>query len=189
MRYEHEAPGDMLHIDTKKLGPHRAAEPPGHRQPARLGRRRRLGVAVRGRRRPRPDRLHRTCTPTRRPQCGAVPARRRRATTPAWASRSSGCSPTTARPSAPSDFAQACQRTRHSSTGSPAPTGRRPTARPTLHPVSACASGPTASPTSTPTQRTQALDRLEASLQLAPPAPRHRRYRTHVQTQRQETTS
>jgi hypothetical protein len=50
LRYEHAQPGDLLHIDTKKLG---RIERLGHRitgTPARLGPGGRLGVPVRGHR-------------------------------------------------------------------------------------------------------------------------------------------
>ena len=47
VRYEHTAPGEMLHMDTKKLGSHRAARAPDQRRPARHGRWRWLGVRPR----------------------------------------------------------------------------------------------------------------------------------------------
>lgn len=43
MRYEHSAPGEVLHLDTKKLGVHRAAQSSRNWQPARFCRWSRLG--------------------------------------------------------------------------------------------------------------------------------------------------
>jgi len=47
-RYEHARPGDLLHLDIKKLGRIRAAFAPGYRRPPRLRLRHRLGVCAGG---------------------------------------------------------------------------------------------------------------------------------------------
>ena len=89
-----------------------ASSGPSHRvtgNRTRHRRRCRLGVSVRGRRRPRAHRLHRPCTRMKRKGSAvAVPAQRRGLLRQRSASRSERCSPTTARPSAPRRFAEAC---------------------------------------------------------------------------------
>ena len=119
-----------------------------------------------------------TCTPTRRHSAVAVPAQRRRLLQQpgrhgqAAADRQRLGLPLHA-------LRQGLPRARASATSSPAPTGRRPTARPSASSSRRCANGPTASPTSTRRSAPKPWT-LDASLQLASPPPRHRRHRTHV---------
>lgn len=148
VRYEHAAPGDMLHIDTKKLGrivrpSHRVT---GNRKDSVAGAGwEMLFVAI--------ETTHASLSPT------STPMRRRPTrcsscathtlTTPAWACASNACSPTTERPSAP-ETSPWPARSWASATGSRAPTGRKPTARPSASSSRLCASGPMASRTRTP---------------------------------------
>ncbi len=148
VRYEHEHPGDLVHIDTKKLG---RIERPSHR--------------VTGNRRDSVDgagweflfvastitrvSASPTCTPM-----SAKPAPCSSSATPwptsaRWACASDACSPTTARRSAPRPSPKPAGGSA-SSTASPDPTGLRPTARPSASSSRRCANGPTAPSTTTP---------------------------------------
>ena len=57
VRYERERPGELVHVDIKKLGPYRETEPSRHRRPPRPHSWRRLAVRLRGDRRHQPARL------------------------------------------------------------------------------------------------------------------------------------
>ena len=169
-RYEHETPGEMIHIDIKKLG---RFERVGHRitgdRTARQSPRHRLGI------RPR---LHRRCLPHR---LLADPARREAWKAPSPSSRprvayyaslgvavarvmtdNGSCyrSKAFARPAV----------TSASSISGPGPIRPRPMARPNASSRPRYGNGPMPSPIHTSDHRAARAARLAAPLQLASPA-------------------
>ena len=179
LRYEHEAAGDLLHIDTKRLG---RIVRPGHRVTGdRRGRFRSAGweflfVAIDDH-----ARIGFTeCTPMRGRPAPSIPAQRR------------GLLPVARRPikrlltdngSAfrSKDFAQACTELK-SNIALPDPTGPKPMARPSASSSQRCANGPTASSTKIPSSAP--TNSMPGSITTTGTAPSgHRRRCTHVQTQ------
>lgn len=128
VRYEHERPGSLIHLDTKKLG--RIVGGPGHRATGdRSGRRRGVGWEV----------LHVAIDDATRLVYAEILPDERKGTTTRFAIRAlrwlrerayvcGGSSPTTARPTAAGSSAQPCGASA-SSTPAPGPTGPGPTAR------------------------------------------------------------
>ncbi len=167
-RYEHAAPGDLLHLDIKKLG--RIAQP-SHRVTGNRRdtvKRHRLGVCPRRHRRSLAHRILRHLSGSE-----ALFGRRLRCMppspgTPASASASRPCSPTTGPPIARSSSPRPAERSA-SSIASPAPTPRAPTARPNASSRPPCENGPTPAPTHNSDQRFQQLHSWLHRLQLAPP--------------------
>ena len=143
-RYEHPHPGAMLHVDVKKLGnipdgggwryvgPRpRRAEPgrdPGQAQERVPQPEDGHRVRAHRHRRPLPRRLRRDPRRRDRRHRHRRPAQRGRLVRRRGASSSSGCCPTTARPTGRTCGAT-CARSSGSSTPAPGPTGHRPTAR------------------------------------------------------------
>ena len=156
VRYERSRPGELVHIDVKKLG--RIKGGAGWRvrgglaalqQPGRTDARgqppqhRRLGVRPRRRRRllaasPTP----RYCS-TRKPQPPPASSNEPSPSTTATASPSNACSPTTAPPTAasctPSPAANSA-----SATSAPAPTAHKQTGKPSASSAPCSTAGPTA---------------------------------------------
>ena len=139
-RYERERPGELVHVDVKKLG---RIIVPGHRitgNRRQAARRRpiRLTAAASATRAGSSSTSPSTITPAlptprssatrrrpRRSRSFAAPSRSPRTT----GSPSSGCSPTTVRRTAPRSMRSRAARSA-SATDAPAPAARRPTARP-----------------------------------------------------------
>lgn len=147
VRYEHDSPGAMLHMDTKKLG---RIERPSHRV---TGNRRDsvdgagwefAHVAIDDHSRVGFVQMH----ADERKGSAVDSCRLPSLTTRRWGCASNGCSPTTALPTA-----HVCSprpaRLSASNTASPSPTTRRPMARRSDSSRLACANGPTAEPGAT----------------------------------------
>ncbi|KCV29027.1 homeodomain-like domain protein [Bordetella pertussis H934] len=148
VRYEHQAPGDLLHIDIKKLG---RIQRPGHRV---TGNRRDtvegagwdfVFVAMMT----TPAWPSPTSTPTSASPAPSSSSRTQWPTTSAWAWPSSACSPTMARPFAAAPSPR-CAMSWASSTALPDLTAHRPMARPNASSSRPCVSGLTLTPTRTP---------------------------------------
>ena len=168
-RYERARPGELIHIDVKKLGRIQGAPASAspaasasnsrtlHRRGRRAPRRRRLGLRARRHRRRHPPGLRRG--PRRREgrhrdraSCAArVPS------TPVTASPSSDVITDNGAAYRSTMHAIAC-RALGSATSAPAPTGPRPTAKPNASSAPCSAAGPTARSTRTSQERTAALD-------------------------------
>ncbi|ETH38376.1 transposase, IS481 family [Bordetella pertussis H918] len=145
VRYEHQAPGDLLHIDIKKLG---RIQRPGHRV---TGNRRDtvegagwdfVFVAIDDHARWPSPTSPRRALPQRRP----VPQGRSGLPAPG---RDHACSPTMARPFAAAPSPR-CAMSWASSTALPDLTAHRPMARPNASSSRPCVSGLTLTPTRTP---------------------------------------
>ena len=168
-RYERARPGELIHIDVKKLG--RIVGGAGHRVTgARAGTSRRqlhrpgrpaaqqdrLGVRARRDRRRHPPGLRRGARPTRRPapRSGSCAARcvLRRLRHHRRARDDRQRLAPTARPCTPSPAARSA-----SATCAPGPTGRRPTARPSDSSAPCSAAGPTARSTASAENAPQPL--------------------------------
>jgi transposase len=155
VRYERSRPGELVHIDVKKLGrieggagwrvprPPPALQPHLHRQGRLPSPHRRLGVRPHRRRRPQPTRLRRGPLATRKP----------RPLPPSWlepspstgdtASRSSACSPTTAAPTAASSTPSPAAASAYA-TSAPAPIDHRQTGKQSASSAPCSTAGPTA---------------------------------------------
>jgi hypothetical protein len=151
VRYERERPGELLHIDVKKLGRIGPAGA-GHRMTG--SRRHKANAGPDGRRTAGWEFVHVAIDDATRLAYVEVltdekPSRlspfsdERQRSTPATASRSSDSSPTTAAPTA-----RQCTRSRAASSGSvtygPGPTVPRPTGKPNASSAPSSAAGPTA---------------------------------------------
>jgi transposase len=144
VRYEHSRPGELLHIDVKKLG---RITRPGHRVTATAA------IAVtRARRAGNTSTSQSTTTPaSRTPRCSTTRRRSRSSrscaapslSTSATASGSSDCSPTTAAATAQRST-RSLARLSASATAAPAPTGHRQTGRQSVSSAPCSTAGPTA---------------------------------------------
>ena len=158
-RYERKRPGELLHIDVKKLGRIRRRRPPRHRQPrqpnagrheARAYRDRRLGVRARLRRRRDPARLRRGARRREGHNRGRLPPPRGRPLPPPRHRGRAGDDRQRRRPTAPPSTRSPAKRS-GSSTSAPAPTGPAPTGKPNASSAPCSAAGPTAPSTAAPT--------------------------------------
>jgi hypothetical protein len=160
-RYERERPGELIHIDVKKLG--RIHNGPGHRITGSRRNQRRTTYTADGRRVGDAgwDFVHIAiddCTrlayaevlPDERPAPPAAFSPERSASTAATGSPSSACSPTTARPTA-QPFTRSPAARSASATCAHDRDARRPTARPNAPSAPCSPAGPTARST-TPTE-------------------------------------
>ena len=169
-------PGDLLHIDTKKLG---RIERMGKRIPGSShdAGRRRLGILVRRRRRPRRIGFTDLYPDETQSQRRAVPAKHRRLLPIPGRATSSASSPTTALRSAPKHSPETCRdlKLKHSFTRRLPAADQRQSR--TLHPIGAARMGlrHRLQPFIGAHSDARALD---SPLQLASPASRHQRHGT-----------
>ena len=149
-RYEKKLPGELVHIDVKKLVRIETGRSPRHRQPARQPQRDRLGVRARLRRRRDPARLRRGAHRRERPSPPSASCAGPWRTTPPTASRCAALMTDNGPAYISIVHTIACRRS-GSDTYALGPTGPAPTAKQNASSAPCSTAGPTAPSTAAPT--------------------------------------
>ena len=170
MRYERSRPGELVHVDIKKLG--RIIGGPGKRiaaggtsttQPRSTDAARpSVAAPSAGNTCTSPSTTTAAwptprCSPTRKPPPRSASSAAPSPSTPATGSPSSASSPTTAPPTSPPSTRSPADNSA-SATSAPAPSAHKPTAKPNASSAPCSTAGPTAPSTAQGSERTAALD-------------------------------